>query len=217
MPDPYIPALDSLVLTDDEKEAVIAALATNKPWEWAPKGAAVNAIAMVKQKVRDLHMARHGNRCCYCRKNLHGGGHFVIDREHVLPKSNSMFKPLTFEIWNLGIACKRCNMQYKKDKVDFVIDPSSSAALQTSENYRLIHPNYDRYKEHIRIVSFQDDDVTVVKYTILGSDKGNYTYEYFNLRELEVGSFDATQGIPEIQELGPGALVAKSLAAEFEQ
>lgn len=217
MTDPYVPALDSLVLTDAEKTAVAAALATAKPWDWTPDGDVGDAIISVKQKIRDLQMARHGNRCCYCRKNLHGGGHFVIDREHVLPKSHAAFKLLAYEIWNLGIACKRCNMQYKRSKVDFVIDLDDAVALQTSMNYRFIHPNYDSYKDHIRIASYQDDDITVVKYTKMGSEKGDYTYDYFNLRELEVGSFDAAQGAPELADLGAGALAAKALAAEFDQ
>lgn len=217
MPDPYVPVLESLVLTDAEKAAIVAALATAQPWDWAPGGDAGDAIMSVKQKVRDLQMARHGDRCCYCRKNLHGGGHFVIDREHVLPKSRAAFKQLAYEVWNLGIACKRCNMQYKGIKIDFVIDPADMAALQTSKNYRLIHPNYDCYKDHIRIVCYQDDDITVVKYTKLGSEKGDYTYDYFNLRELEVGSFDAAQGAPQFDDLSAGALAARALAAEYEQ
>ncbi|MGB3899754.1 MAG: hypothetical protein WA973_14515 [Mesorhizobium sp.] len=217
MTDPYQPALTSVAFTVAEKAAIVAAMKTPKPWDWKPGGAQGDAIVSVKRKILDLHMARHGGRCCYCRKNLHGGGHFVIDREHVLPKSRAAFKLLAYEIWNLGIACKRCNMQYKKNKVDFVVDQINAAALQTSANYRLIHPNYDLYKDHILISVKQDDDVTVVKYTKQGTAKGDYTFDYFKLGELEVGSFDVSQGRPELEDLGEGALEARSLAAEFDQ
>lgn len=217
MPDPYQPALDSIVFTVDEQAAIAAALQTAKPWDWMPAGPQGGAISSVKQKIRDLHLARHGDRCCYCRKNLHGGGHFVIDREHVLPKSRAAFKLIVYEIWNLGIACKRCNMQYKKNKIDFVVDPANAAALQTSGNYRLIHPNYDLYKDHIRISSMQNDDVTIVKYTKQGTEKGDYTYDYFNLKELEVGSYDVAQGAPQLENLGEGALEARLLAIEHQQ
>lgn len=216
MPDPYTPTLDSIVFTSAEKHAITAALQTAKPWDWKPGGSTGAALVSVKQKIRNLHMGRHGDRCCYCRKNLHGGGHFVIDREHVLPKSHAAFKLLAYEVWNLGIACKRCNMQYKKNKVDFVVD-QANAALQTSVNYRFIHPNYDRYKDHISISATQDDDITVVKYTKLGTEKGDYTYEYFNLEELEVGSYDVAQGGVELDGLGEGALEARSLAADYQQ
>lgn len=217
MADPYTPLLESVAFTDAEKDAITAALATDKPWDWKPGGDVGEALKSVKKKIRDLHMSRHGDRCCYCRKNIKGGGHFVVDREHVLPKSLAAYKLLAYEIWNLGISCKRCNMQYKKNKDDFVVNPANAAALQTSVNYRLIHPNYDRYKDHIRVSAMQNDDVTVVKYTKTGTDKGEYTYEYFNLRELEVGRFDEAQGVSMPGGLGKGALEARSLAADFAQ
>ncbi|WP_143749155.1 HNH endonuclease [Mesorhizobium sp. WSM3882] len=217
MADPYLPALDSVVFTNAEKDAIAAALATDKPWDWKPGGEVEEALKSVKKKILDLHMARHGDRCCFCRKNMKGGGPFVIDREHVLPKSLPDYKVLAYEMWNLGISCKRCNMGYKKRKVDFVVDAANPAALQSSANYRLIHPNYDLYKDHIRISSTQDDDTTIVKYTRTGSEKGQYTYDYFNLRELEVGSFDEAQGGTMSEGLGQGALQARLLAAEYDQ
>jgi len=217
MVDPYTPTLDSIEFTAAEKAAIAAALQTAKPWDWEPGGADQAAIASVKTKVRDLHMARHKDRCCYCRRNLHGGGHFLIDREHVLPKSHAAYKSLAFEVWNLGIACKRCNMEYKRSKSDFVVDQNSTTALQTSAAYRLIHPNFDLYKEHIGISMQQDDDVTIVKYTKRGTDKGNYTYDYFNLQALEVESFDAAQGAAPSENLGEGALEVRLLAIEHQQ
>ncbi|PWQ87062.1 hypothetical protein DKY64_04395 [Stenotrophomonas maltophilia] len=217
MTDPYQPVLASIEFTVEEKAAIAAALATAKPWSWEPGGAQEVAIKSVKTKLRNIHMERHGDRCCYCRNNLHGGGHFVIDREHVLPKSSKKFKLLAYELWNLGIACKRCNMQYKKNKVDFVVNQMDAEALQTSENYLLIHPNYDLYKDHIRFVEVRDDDSTVLKFTKQGTPKGEYTFKYFNLAELEVGKADAYQGRPALEDLGEGALEAKLIAADFDQ
>jgi len=213
MSDPYTPALAEFAFTADERSAIVIALASPKPWDWEPGGELSATLKSVKKKIHDLHMARHGNRCCYCRKNLKGGGHFVIDREHVLPKSIAAYRPLTYEVWNLGISCKRCNMQYKKDKIDFVVDPNDAVALLEGGNYRLIHPNFDLYRDHISISVMQDDDITVVKYTKKpGSGKGEYTYDYFNLRELEVGSFDEAQGIARVGDLKEGGLEARALA-----
>lgn len=59
--------------------------------------------------------------------------------------------------------------------------------------------------------------MTIVKYTRTGTHKGQYTYEYFNLQELEVGSFDEAQGGTMPEGLGAGALEVRSLAAEYEQ
>lgn len=213
MPDPYHPALDEFVFEEHEQAAITSALATEKPWNWAPGGNDEATIKAVKVKIRQLHMQRHGSRCCYCRKNLHGGGHFVIDRDHVLPKSVEAYRPLAFSLWNIGVSCKRCNMQYKKNRVDFVIDQADLAALTDSTNYLLIHPNFDCYKDHISYLSKQDDDITIVKYTkVEGSEKGKFTFEFFNLKELEIGSHDEAQGRSTEHDLGPIATQARAAA-----
>jgi hypothetical protein len=218
LPDPYVPGLDTLVFTDEERAVIAAALATAKPWDWTPKGAELDALKAAKAKIRDLHKARHSDRCCYCRFPLHGGGHFIVDPEHVLPKSHYAYRPLAYTVWNIGIACKRCNMQYKRSKIDFVIDTHNATALQESANYRLIHPNFDLYKAHISIQIEMNDDATLIKYTNQpGSEKGPYTYDYFKLEEREVNSFDEAQGLDVPDDLGEGAREAKELALQFGQ
>lgn len=218
LPDAYVPAIDTCVFTEEEKAAIDAALATEKPWNWKPGGDQEASITAAKVKIRELHKARHGDRCCYCRFPLHGGGHFIIDPEHILPKSLPAYRLLSFTVWNLGISCKRCNMQYKKAKIDFVVDPDTAEALQGSANYLLIHPNFDLYKEHISINLEMSDDSTIIKYTKRpGSAKGCYTFDYFNLQEREVGSFDEAQGFAASQDLSPGALEAQKLADQFGQ
>jgi len=216
--DPYLPKLATCVFSDDEEAAISAALATVKPWDWKPGGTQEVALVAAKEKIRDLHKVRQGDRCCYCRFPLHGGGHFIVDPEHVLPKSLDAYRPLSFSVWNLGIACKRCNMQYKRAKIDFVIDKDDAAQFQISGNYRLIHPNFDLYKDHISITLQMNDDTTLIKYTKMpGSEKGPYTYDYFNLREREVGTFDAAQGLEVPADLEDGALEAQALARQFDQ
>lgn len=218
LPDPYVPSLETCVFTDEEKAVIAVALTMEKPWDWKPGGTEEATLMAAKVKIRDLHRARHGDRCCYCRFPLHGGGHFIVDPEHVLPKSLDSYRPLAYTVWNLGIACKRCNMQYKRAKIDFVIDAVTAAAFQDSANYRLIHPNFDLYKEHISINMEMNDDATLIKYTKRpGSEKGLYTYDYFNLQEREVSTFDTAQGLDVPDDLKKGALEAQELARQFGQ
>lgn len=218
LPHPYVPSLETCAFTDEEKAVIAVALTMEKPWDWKPGVTEEATLVAVKVKIRDLHRARHGDRCCYCRFPLHGGGHFIVDPEHVLPKSLDSYRPLAYTVWNLGIACKRCNMQYKRAKIDFVIDAVTAAAFQDSANYRLIHPNFDLYKEHISINMEMNDDATLIKYTKRpGSEKGLYTYDYFNLQEREVGTFDASQGLDVPGDLEQGALEAQELARQFGQ
>jgi hypothetical protein len=218
MADPYVPLLEEFEFTADEKHVIEAALATEKPWDWKPAGKLAKIFKAVKTKILNLHLERHGNRCCYCRVNLHGAGHFMIDREHVLPKSLAPYRSLAFTIWNLGIACKRCNMQYKVDKDDFVVVKDDAVALADGANYRLIHPNFDRYRDHLARSALEANDTVIVKYTkVSGSEKGAFTYDYFNLKGLEIGSFDQAQGAQIAEDPGEAGLMARSLAEEFGQ
>jgi len=191
MDDAYTPAMTTLVLTPDEQNAVTAALAMAKPWDED------NAlIKSVKTKIRAHHLARHGETCCYCRTILHGAGYFMIDREHILPKGNPTYKPYSFAIWNLSISCKRCNMQFKGEDDGFVADKKNTASFTSSSNYQFLHPNFDSWDQHLCRNAHQVNTKYVVKYTLTSTNpKGQYTYDYFDLKGLEIDSFDAAQGV----------------------
>lgn len=190
MSDAYIPEMTTLALTPDEQNAVTAALAKAKPWDEDNE-----LIKSVKTKIRELHLARHGDTCCYCRTILHGAGHFMIDREHILPKGNATYKPYSFATWNLSISCKRCNMQFKGEDDDFVVDKINAASFTSSNNYQILHPNFDPWDEHLVRDAIQLNTKYVVKYALVSANpKGQYTYLYFDLKSLEINSFDEAQG-----------------------
>ena len=150
MADPYQPALESFALTENENSAIAGALETDDPWAWKSEDEATRAaLKSAKSKILAFHLERHNGHCCYCRVNLAGAGPFMTDREHILPKGQNIFKPYSYTMWNLAAACKRCNMQFKGVRDDFVIDKEDPAALQVSENYKLIHPNFDLYEAHL--------------------------------------------------------------------
>lgn len=218
MVDPYTPKLEAFTFTEEENDTIQLALATEKPWDWKPSGASGDNIKSVKTKIRDFHMMRHNSRCCYCRRDLNGGGHFMIDREHILPKSLEPYRLLAFSIWNLSTSCKRCNMEYKRDDDSFVVDKDNPELLEDSENYLLIHPNFDCYKDHISKSSYEDDDVVVVKFTKReGSAKGAFTYDYFNLSGLERQVADEAQGALVIEEPSEAGFEVRRLAEELGQ
>lgn len=195
MTDPYHPPLNTFVLTTAEAHAIKAALLTSKPWDDADKVLGHAAIlANLKKRLRTLHLDRHCNTCCYCKTNLHGAGHFMIDREHVLPKQK--FKALSYEVVNISISCKRCNMEYKGNHLDFIIDQAlAGTSSDNGANYLLVHPNYDRWTDHLRRSSRQVNEKVLVKYTVRSADKGRYTYDYFDLKQMEIDSFDKAQGL----------------------
>lgn len=148
--DPYLPTLASFSLSANETTVVTEALKTGKPWDWKPACAVKKAtLKSAKNKILAFHLERHGYNCCYCRTGLKGAGPFMTDREHILPKSKTGFRAFSYAIWNLGVACKRCNIQFKGTGVGFVVDANDPSCFQSSGNYRFIHPNFDQWNDHL--------------------------------------------------------------------
>lgn len=196
MSDPLHPPLADFVFTAVEAAAVALALSTDKPWEHEHEDltAVKKTLTELKNRIRTFHMLRQGSKCCYCRMNLHGGGSFIVDREHIVPKDK--YKDLAYEISNLSVACKRCNMQFKKADTAFLVDRNTILRHHTSaDQYLFIHPNFEKYSLFIQRLSVEDENHTFVKYNKTGHPKAEFTYNYFDLRSLETNSFDEAQGI----------------------
>lgn len=215
MPDAYHPRLTEIKLTEDEVAAINAALASPNPWKVESE-----YIQSAKNKIRDFHLLRHEENCCYCRMNLHGLGRFTIDREHILPKGKPRYRLLSYTVWNLSASCKRCNMEYKGEDDGFVVNTYKAAEYEKSENYLIVHPSFDEWEQHLSRESKQVNKKNMVKFTIVdGSTKGQYTYDYFNLMGLEIDTFTSAQAAntPDGQEDSEAGLEVRSLASKHGQ
>jgi hypothetical protein len=174
--------LEAFEFSAAEQGAIAVAMATAKPWEQA-------GVAEIRKRIKLFHLELNEHVCCYCQRDLKGEFNLVIDVEHVLPSSK--FKPQTFEIWNLSASCKRCNMHIKKADVTFLEETGS---LLDPARYKLAHPNFDIVEEHLVRLAQQVGRARIVKYMIKTAAKGQYTYDYFRLLELETNSYDEAQG-----------------------
>lgn len=219
MVDRYLPALADFALDEEEAKAVEKALEAASPWDWVPEdGGGQLALRRAKDRILAYHLQRHGGNCCYCRTNLNGAGPFMTDREHVLPKGKLVYKPFSYALWNLAAACKRCNMQFKRKGDAFVVATDNPAKFQDSETYRFIHPNFDAYGEHLMRVTAQVDTKNIVIFIRTGgSDKADYTREFFGLDELQVDSFDQAQGLVAENADTDLAVQVRTLAKQFGQ
>ncbi len=218
MADPYLPALIDFAFDAAEAKVIKSALASAKPWDYKPVSAAeVALLKSAKKKILDLHLKRHGWTCCYCRTNLKGAGPFMTDREHVLPKGKAAYKSLSYTLWNLAAACKRCNMQFKGSGEGFVIDGADAAKFPESTNYRFVHPNFDRWEDHFTRLGIQVNATNIVKIVRKGSNKAAYAHDFFNLEDFEIDSFDAAQGLENDPEVSAALFELRKLAKAFGQ
>lgn len=191
------PKLASLQFTADEKAAIETALNSTAPWDHEAQSCKMvrDHLAAIKNKLRAFHMQRQDNDCAYCKVSLAGRAGVSIDREHILPKGK--YTAYTYEAFNLSVACKRCNMDIKKERCDFLANASDGQHLQASENYLIVHPNFDDWYKHLCIESVRIGRVRIFKYLVNGkSTKAVYTYSYFKLQDLEEDTFDQAQGLP---------------------
>lgn len=190
--------------TAKEKSSMRAASLIG-PTAW-DKNLSLNSL---KDKIKNFGLMKTENRCCYCGRNIYGEFRMVIDIEHILPKS--IFPKQMFKGKNLSASCKRCNMNIKKSKFDFLegINAGHTGTLLRSKYYKIIHPNLDNYDSHLLLIAGQVGSKVMLKYSVVnGSSKGKFTYEYFKLDRLEKNNFDMAQGNkprveienPELQE-----------------
>jgi hypothetical protein len=125
----------------------------------------------------------------------------MVDREHILPKAK--FKEFTYVPLNLSVSCKRCNMSYKGERTDFLVKELLETGDDYGESncYQFVHPNLDRWTDHLTRIMAQVDESVLVKYFIKKeSEKGAYTHKFFRFDRLEVQVFDEAQGAEKLHE-----------------
>ena len=191
--------------TDDEK-LTIARLSVAGGWDQ-------DNAKLLKAKIKPYLLAKTSDCCCYCRRSMHQWHGLTIDIEHVLPKSNGKYPQFTFDLKNLSISCKRCNMGIKGNDTSFYLGAPGEADPFKSEHYEFIHPNFDVADDHLGFLFVQLNNKLMVKYQVVnGSAKGTRAYEYFELKKLEIDSFDQAQGVDRVL---PSETLPSALAQEL--
>jgi hypothetical protein len=156
--------------------------------------------AEIRGKIRSFLFRNSPVFCCYCGDSMFGWHKMAIDTEHILPKAKASYKRYSFELKNLNLSCKRCNMGIKRSDDSFysggdVEDPFKS------EYYSIVHPNLDQMEEHLELLKVQRNRKFLVRYTVVnGSTKGATTRRYFRLEDLEIDLISRAQGL-EIAEV----------------
>ena len=153
-----------------------------------------DVLKPLKDKMKVFLRDFQTETCCYCQRNTKGEFKMVLDIEHILPKKH--YPKLMFEILNLAVACKKCNMLIKKADLSFINNIHTfDENLFNKEDYKFIHPNLDTYENHIKRISVEFGTNRFVKYLPVDNNKGQYTYDYFRLEEWEIDSLNVMQGI----------------------
>jgi uncharacterized protein (TIGR02646 family) len=145
----------AFILTPDDNINIQLAKTESDPWK-------SEYVTDLKRRIKEYYRNQN-NSCCYCKRNFVGEYNLVIDIEHILPKS--LYGQFMFEIKNLSIACKRCNMDIKKARTEFIDSSLFNINSPFISNYYLIiHPNIDNYYSHMSRTAFEINDFKFIKY-----------------------------------------------------
>lgn len=185
-----MPTCADLTFDDDELRLIRSVTDDTGRADWDDA-----ALANVRRKIKEHFLEVMLHMCAYCQRPLNGEFQMVIDVEHILPKH--IFYDLMFEPENLTVACKRCNLGIKKGKWNFVgrLDEGEvRAEWRTGATYEIAHPNYDDVFEHLELLILQRGSRRVMAYKTY-TNKGDATFNFFELKRLEIEQFDRSQGI----------------------
>lgn len=155
-------------------------------------------VKEVKDRFKAHKRIEQKERCCYCQRSIRGECKMVLDIEHILPKS--IFSHCIFDLPNLAVSCRRCNMDVKRASVKFLNgDPLHLTSIDKAELfkpdlYKFAHPNLVSVYKHIQIRQHLIGAHTILFYKVF-SPVGEYTYDFFKLKDFETDSLDTAQGL----------------------
>jgi uncharacterized protein (TIGR02646 family) len=105
------------------------------------------SIKSFKKNLRNDMYKKQNKLCAFCR--IHVPSACVpMHREHIVYKNKH--PQWTFLPENLCVACPSCN-EYK-GTTEVLVDPQTSTYPNVGNGFKIIHPLYDRYSDHIELL-----------------------------------------------------------------
>lgn len=129
----------------------------------------------IRAKIKKHYIDIQGYRCCYCQMAILTEHGRAWDVEHVIARSTE--RKFMFEPRNLSVSCIECNQA--KGSVEVTAGKTRGFPAQ-SERYKIVHPHFDNWEDHIDVVG----EATYFALT----PKGKFTIYFcdlFRFRERE--------------------------------
>lgn len=104
-------------------------------------------VDSIKSRIKTFYIVAQNTKCCYCNRHLGSQNHRVWDVEHIASRAKHarfMFTPK-----NLAAACPDCNIA--KSDQEIMVNPNKVSYPDKSEDFRIIHPHFDVFEDHIEI------------------------------------------------------------------
>ncbi|MNK85572.1 hypothetical protein D3C87_1054570 [compost metagenome] len=134
-------------------------------------------LLSVRKEIRDFYRLQQKGICSYCKQGVSISSASNCHIEHIAPKS--LHPKFMFIPKNLCVVCADCNEIKKNQETigeipETIINASTRKQYPTSSNaFKIVHPHYDHYDDHILIINGF--------YVDKSSKKGNFTIGACNL------------------------------------
>lgn len=106
-----------------------------------------DSVNDIKSRLKKHYIAEQGQKCAYCKVELHTSHGMVWDAEHIIDKDST--PQWTFEPLNLCVSCKDCN-QAKGNRA-VTKSASYKSFPNKTANYYIVHAHFDNYVDHIEV------------------------------------------------------------------
>lgn len=134
-------------------------------------------LEAIRCHIRDFYKFEQVGKCAFCKQNVSTTSALNCHVEHVVPKSKHidfMFTPK-----NLCVICADCN-QIKREQETLGTIPNTIKRAsrirqypRSSNAFKIVHPHFDIYDEHILVVNGYYLDKTTKGHFTIGACKLN--------------------------------------------
>jgi hypothetical protein len=189
--------MDEVIFKGKDKELTseFKTLKDKKSVSWSDE-----IYSNVRKTIKDHYLKEQWYTCCFCRQKIIVKSNRAWDAEHIISKSSH--PAFMFEPKNLCISCPDCNNE-KGDKG--VLDRENRVRFPVnSKAYKVVHPHFDKYEDHIRVV------VPGKLYEWKNKKKGRFTYRIYGLDRFmeDSGRNSNVQSGSKVEKLMKSALVS---------
>jgi len=112
-------------------------------------------LTPVRSFIRQHYRTEQRGRCAYCQRILGKASPLNCHVDHLLPKA--LYQHFLFEPKNLCTVCAECNTLKRSQEtahevVNTLNKKQAKQYPRTSGAFKIVHPHFDSYKEHIEIL-----------------------------------------------------------------
>ena len=134
---------DIYIFSEEEKQKIADHYSCADDWT-------KDSLNNIKSSLRNHLLVWQLDQCCYCRQKL-GHDQRKSDLEHIVDKSEHW--EFGFTPQNIALSCPACNSI--KTSQEVLIDEKVDVSEYPTDgaSFKIVHPYYDRYSDHISILA----------------------------------------------------------------